>query len=93
MTIAAWQATDLAALGLTEADVTTAAYWIDDDGAAHRGHLGIAKALKTGSLPWSLAGRVMETPPMSWVAAGAYRLIAKNRYRLPGSTDACRLDL
>ena len=86
-----WQGLDLAAFGLTEQDVSTAAYWVDEDGA-HRGSTGIARCLVAMGKPWSIAGCAMAVPPLSWLARGVYRLIANNRYRLPGSTDACRID-
>lgn len=70
----------------------SAAYWADSDGL-FRGHLGISKALQFAGMPWSLAGLLIGKPPVSWLAAPVYGLIAKNRYRLPGSTDACKLDL
>jgi predicted DCC family thiol-disulfide oxidoreductase YuxK len=44
------------------------------------------------ALPYRLLGRAMQHPPVSWVAAPAYRLVAKYRYKLPGATDACRID-
>ena len=86
-----WQSCDLGELGLTEADVTTAAYWIDHSRKAHRGHDGIGRALITAGGFWGLVGRHKITPPASWLARPVYALIAKNRHRLPGSTDACRL--
>src|SRR5215218_7513306 len=43
--VAPWQSLDLAALGLVEADVTSAAYWIDEAGSRHRGAAGVARAL------------------------------------------------
>jgi len=32
---------------------------------------------------------VIMLPGISWLAAKAYRLVANNRYRLPGGTPAC----
>lgn len=86
-----WQSCDLDELGLTEADVTTAAYWIDDAGVAHRGHQAIGRSLMTAGGLWGLIGRLVITPPISWLAGPVYRLVAKYRHRLPGATDACRL--
>ena len=86
-----WQSLDLETLGLTEPDVTTAAYWIDDSGHAHRGHDGIGRALIIAGGFWAVIGRIIITPPVSWPARPVYALIAKNRHRLPGSTDACKL--
>lgn len=86
-----WQALDLESLGLTVDDVTTAAYFVDPDGTLHRGHAGIGRSFERMALPYRLLGLAMQRPPVSWVAAPVYRLVAKYRYKLPGSTDACRI--
>lgn len=86
-----WQSLDLDALGLTEADVTTAAYWVDASGALHRGHLAIGRSLIAAGGFWAVLGRLTITPPISWIAKPVYALIARYRHRLPGATDACRL--
>jgi hypothetical protein len=39
--------------------------------------------------PFRPVGALILLPPISWLAAGVYRLIANNRYRLPGGTPAC----
>jgi predicted DCC family thiol-disulfide oxidoreductase YuxK len=89
--VAPWQRLDLAAHGLTEADVATAAYWIDVDGGLHRGAAGVAGAL--GAVPgaWGRVGRLLARPPLSWLATGVYVLVARYRHRLPGATPACKL--
>lgn len=89
--VRAWQTLDLDDVGLTEDDVTTAAYWIDDDGSAHRGHLAIGRALETAGGPYRRLGWLMRRPPISGLARPAYWLVARYRHRLPGSTDACRI--
>jgi predicted DCC family thiol-disulfide oxidoreductase YuxK len=86
-----WQSLDLSRYGLTEQDVITAAYWIDEAGTAHRGHEAAAYGLKAMAPAWRLLGAVLLTPPFSLAARGLYALVARNRHRLPGSTDACRL--
>ena len=87
-----WQRIDLEALHLSEADVTTAAYWIDPDGTRHRGHRSIAHALMAStSAAWRTAGRILLIPPISWIAAGVYSVIARNRDRMPGGTPACAI--
>ncbi len=89
--VAPWQRLDLAALGLTEHDVTTAAYWIDEQGATFRGHRAIAKSLIAAGGAWKPVGVLLLIPPFSWLAALGYLVIAKNRHRLPGGTPACKL--
>jgi predicted DCC family thiol-disulfide oxidoreductase YuxK len=87
-----WQAADLARFGLCPAQVSTAAYWIDTDGRAWRGHRGIARALTASTGAWPILGRVMELPGPRQVAAVGYALVARFRHRLPGGTPACRRD-
>lgn len=87
--IAAWQLTDLTALGVTVEQTTEAVQWVGPDGTVRSGHEAIAATLSSAGLPWKLAGRVLLLPGISSLAAKAYRLVANNRYRLPGSTPAC----
>ena len=90
----AWQHLDddgLAAFGLTREDVAAAVWWIDAAGRRYRGSAAMAEALVAGSGWSALAGRVLRVPPVSWLGAVAYPLIARWRHRLPGGTPACRL--
>lgn len=86
-----WQALDLDALGLTVDVVSSAAYWVDQSGRTRGAHLAAASALRAMGRPWSLVGWLIERRPLSWLASILYRVVAANRYRLPGSTDACKL--
>jgi predicted DCC family thiol-disulfide oxidoreductase YuxK len=90
--IVAWQQTDLGALGLTEAAAAAAVQWVEGDGTIRCGHEAIAAALRSAGGVWALAGGVLLVPGISPIAAGAYRLIANNRHRLPGGTPACAVD-
>lgn len=86
-----YQWADLPALGLTEAETRRYAWWIDEDGRRHRGHRAMARALLACRSPWPPLGRaLLLPPPVSWLAAAAYRLIARYRRFLPGATPACR---
>jgi predicted DCC family thiol-disulfide oxidoreductase YuxK len=87
--IVAWQLTDLTELGVTEQQATEAVQWVETDGTARSGHEAIAAMLGTAGRIWKLIGRTLLLPGISWLAAKAYRLVADNRYRLPGSTPAC----
>jgi predicted DCC family thiol-disulfide oxidoreductase YuxK len=89
--VVAWQdLPSLDALGLTEHDVRTAAYWIDVTGQPQRGHRAIAGALIACKGWRALVGRLLLVPPISWLAAGVYWVIAKYRYKLPGKA-ACQV--
>jgi predicted DCC family thiol-disulfide oxidoreductase YuxK len=87
--IVAWQLTDLAELGLTEEQAAEAVRWVQADGTVRSGHEAIAAMLSTAGRIWRIIGRIILLPGTSWIAARAYRLVADNRYRLPGSTPAC----
>jgi predicted DCC family thiol-disulfide oxidoreductase YuxK len=90
--ITPWQSLDLPATGLTEQDVTTAAYWVEPGEAPRRGSRAIAAALRScRGAGYRLLGRVIDLRPVRPAAAVTYGLVAKYRYRLPGGTNACRL--
>jgi predicted DCC family thiol-disulfide oxidoreductase YuxK len=89
--IVAWQLTDLAELGITEEQAAAAVQWVGADGTVRSGHEAIAAALNSAGPIWRIIGRVLVLPGISWVAARVYRLVADNRYRLPGGTPACAL--
>jgi predicted DCC family thiol-disulfide oxidoreductase YuxK len=88
----AWQLTDLDALGLSEEEASAAVQWVEIDGTVRSGHEAVAAALDSAAGPWALAGRAFLSPGIAPIAAGAYRLIAANRHRLPGGTPACAVD-
>jgi predicted DCC family thiol-disulfide oxidoreductase YuxK len=84
-----WQLTDLARLGLTEEQAADAVQWVEIDGAVRSGHEAIAAVLCAAGPAWRLAGRAILLPGVRRITAGAYRLVAANRHRLPGGTPAC----
>jgi predicted DCC family thiol-disulfide oxidoreductase YuxK len=87
--IVAWQLTDLTELGITAEQASDAVQWVEVDGTIRSGHEAIAAVLSTAGPLWKLMGRAILLPGISWLAAKAYRLVANNRYRLPGGTPAC----
>jgi predicted DCC family thiol-disulfide oxidoreductase YuxK len=87
--IVAWQLADLDELGITAAQASEAVRWIEAGNAVRSGHEAIAAALGTAGWPWRIAGRAILLPVVSPLAAATYRLVARNRHRLPGGTPAC----
>ncbi len=87
--IVAWQLTDLDELGITEPQAADAVQLVEIDGVVRSGHEAIAATLSTAGPIWRIIGRTVLLPGISWMAARVYRLVADNRYRLPGSTPAC----
>ncbi|MEU3256203.1 DUF393 domain-containing protein [Streptomyces sp. NPDC006997] len=89
---APWQAADLTALGVTEAQADREILWIAPNaGTVQAGARAAARVLLQGSAPWRLAGRLLCLPPVSWAAHALYRAVANNRHRLPGGSASCSL--
>jgi predicted DCC family thiol-disulfide oxidoreductase YuxK len=77
---------DLDELGLTEAELSGAVYWIDAYGRADRGHRAVGRALIMTSGPLVLAGWLLLLPPTSWLGAVGYGIVARLRGKLPGTS-------
>ena len=86
-----WQFADLDDLRITEAQAAEAVRWVEVDGTVRSGHEAIAASLTAAGGIWKLTGRTLLVPGISWLAARAYRVVARNRYRLPGGTPACAM--
>ncbi len=79
---------DLVRLGLSGDDVARSAWWVEGDRRLG-GHRAVAAALAAADGWWSVAGRLLAVPPLSWPGAVAYRIVARYRHRLPGATPSC----
>ena len=90
-TVVAWQFTDLNALGTTQQRAQQEALWVSPDGTISGGAEAFAQWLRFRGGPYGVAGRVMSMPGVRRLAAAVYRLIAKNRHRMPGGSPACVL--
>ena len=90
-TVVPWQTADLPSLGLTQAECEEKLQWVADDGRVSAGHEAVARLLLHTGLPWSVPGALLLVPPLSWLAAWVYELVAANRGKLPGGTPACAL--
>jgi predicted DCC family thiol-disulfide oxidoreductase YuxK len=84
VTIQPWQQSDLPALGLTDEAVRRAIQWVPADGTPQAGHRAMAAWLVASRLPWSIPGRLLLVPPVSWIATIGYRVLAKHRHQIPG---------
>jgi predicted DCC family thiol-disulfide oxidoreductase YuxK len=89
-----WQFADLEALGVSQDDAEAAVQWIEPrlDRPAHvAGQAAITRLLVDAGSYWRTLGWLLDRRPVRWIAGRTYRLIARNRHRLPGGTAACRL--
>ncbi|MFI2641464.1 thiol-disulfide oxidoreductase DCC family protein [Streptomyces sp. NPDC018610] len=84
-----WQSLPLDEYGVTQERAEYEALWVTPAGTVYGGAQAVAKALLSAGGPWSLPGALLTLPPFRWAAHAAYRLVAENRHRLPGSTAAC----
>ena len=89
--VVAWQLTDIGALGLTQAQCEEAVQWIGPDGKHASAQHAVAATLVHGGKGWMLLGRFLMIPGVSHLAGVIYRLIARNRHRMPGGTAECSL--
>ncbi|GAA3825754.1 hypothetical protein GCM10022226_53150 [Sphaerisporangium flaviroseum] len=91
--VSRWQDLDLEAHGLTLDEVTTSIQLMGPNGLRASGARAVAVMLAVQpGLWWRTAGRVMLVPPVSSAAEAVYRLIARNRHRLPGGTGTCSVN-
>lgn len=93
---APYQWTALDEYGLSEADASSKVWLVvrDRSGRNRRlgGHLAVAGLLTHQPVAaLRLLGHLMTLPPISWVAAAGYALVARYRFALPGGTPACRV--
>ncbi|MDA9912828.1 DUF393 domain-containing protein [Candidatus Nanopelagicales bacterium] len=89
--IVPWQRADLAALGLTAEQCQQAVQWVAETGDIQAGGRAVAALLQHSPAPWPVLGTFASVPGVAQLVDALYRLVAANRYRLPGSTPACRL--
>ena len=61
------------------------------DGTIHGGAAAFAEWLQFRSGGYGLWGRIIDLPVIRALAAAVYRVIAKNRHRMPGGLPACAL--
>lgn len=88
--LAAYQFADLDALGTTADRASREVLWVEGE-RIHGGAQAVARLLIDAGGAWRPLGLLVRVPPFRWIAAGVYRLITVNRYRLPGGTPACAL--
>ncbi|MFC4337881.1 thiol-disulfide oxidoreductase DCC family protein [Salininema proteolyticum] len=86
-----WQEADLGELGLSLEDVEGAVQWVDSDIRA-AGPDAIAVLLRRAQWYWKPIGALLSLSLVSRLAWPVYRLVARNRHRMPGGTPACAVE-
>ncbi|WP_026923016.1 thiol-disulfide oxidoreductase DCC family protein [Glycomyces arizonensis] len=85
-----WQWADLAALGVERQAAEEAVQWVEH-GLAKAGPDAIAVLLRRAQWYWRPLGRIASLRPVSRLLWPVYRLVSRNRHRMPGGTAACAL--
>ena len=85
-----WSDADLAAVGLTRADVGEQVWWIEGS-RARGGARAVAAALSRGPRHLRAIGAVMDHRAVRPLAQRAYFVVARHRHWLPGSSEVCRI--
>lgn len=88
----AWQSLDLAAVGATQEQADNFAGWLVDGRIRALGAPAIAAAMRARGGWMRPIGAITDLPGVRRLAAVVYRIVARHRHRLPGGTEACRLD-
>ena len=86
-----WQRADLKALNLSREAALQAVQWVEPGRPALAGPEAIGALLRSSRWYWKPFGWILALPPVRAAAWPLYRLIARNRHRMPGGTAACAL--
>lgn len=91
-TLVPWQWTDLEPLGVSVDEVDVAVVMVGVDLRHRSGPEALADLLTSSTATgWRACGRLLGSAPVLIVAWPIYRLIARNRHRMPGGTAQCSL--
>lgn len=86
-----WQSLDLDALGLSAEACRQAVQWVDEAGRSAAGERAVIAALRHAGGGWGWLGRILDLPGVRQLSGVVYRIVARNRHRLPGGIPACKL--
>lgn len=68
-----------------------AAWYVDETGRAFRGAAAINTALGMLGGVFALVSILYRLPGFRQIEDAAYAWVARNRHRMPGASDACKL--
>lgn len=88
---ATYQSVDIAALGVSLASCLIGPVLVSADGTHVVGAGAMAGMLRTAGYPYRLVGRMMIAPGVVPLLNRVQAVFYRNRHRLPGGTEACRI--
>jgi predicted DCC family thiol-disulfide oxidoreductase YuxK len=77
-----FQSAPLTTYGVSLAEARHSLQWVSVEGRIGHGSEAAARLLVASGGAWAVLGRLLLAPPFSFVAAGAYRLVVRNRSHL-----------
>lgn len=86
-----YQSVDIIALGVNLASCLEGPVLVRADGTHVVGVGAMAGMLRTGGFPYRFFGRVMLAPGVSPLLTRVQAIFYRNRHRLPGGTESCRI--
>lgn len=89
--IVGYQSVDLDSLGVSEADVEEGPVLVRADGTHVVGPGAMAELLAASRSPYRQAGRTMQLPGVRQVLGAVGPVMYRNKHRLPGASDSCRV--
>jgi predicted DCC family thiol-disulfide oxidoreductase YuxK len=78
-----FQTAPLSTYGVSAAEARHSLHWVSVEGRIGHGSEAAARLLVAAGGAWSLIGRLLLAPPVSFVAAATYWLVARSRAHLP----------
>lgn len=90
--VVAYQDANLGQFGLTKEMCKTEAQWVLSPTEVWSGSEAISKSLiASGNLSWILVGHLISLPIIRKISKSTYKLIARNRHRIPMGTSRCKI--
>lgn len=86
-----WQSVPADELPVPVERLTTEVVLQLPDGPVLGGADALAASVRASGSPLRFLGVVVAAPGLRVLARAVYRVIARNRYRMPGSSDACKI--
>lgn len=86
-----WHPDDEQRYGITPAEADLEIHWVDPSGGISGGADAVLAYGRTGAGIWPWLSRLLGLPLAVQLTRAGYRLIARNRHRLPGGTATCQV--
>ncbi|HIT74055.1 MAG TPA: DUF393 domain-containing protein [Candidatus Avipropionibacterium avicola] len=90
-TVRPWRPDDATRLGVSNEAADREIHFVTPKGSVLGGADAVLAWWRSGAAVWRILGQVLRAPMLIQLTRLGYRLVARNRHRLPGSTAACAI--